>query len=794
MKNPKKTAKHQGQAPGAPGGAAFWNSGAKQGVGTALTNASPLWFTIGSGVVEELFYPQPDHPRSRDFGFAVADGKDFFSWEKDDTDSQVENLTCGVPAYGISNECRSGHYRLRKEVFSHCQHPTLVQRIFFRCARDHDIQLYTILNLHLGQEACAWLGDYKDQQMLFAQGDGVAVALACSLPWLKRSVGFVGASDGWQDLSRHKRMTWQYDRADRGHVALTAQIDHRRDESGFLLALGFGNDPDAAALNAHAALLDGFDVPLGKYTDGWKHWQKSLMNPDDSRKQSRSVYRASTAVMQTHESKQPPGAFVASLSVPFGEARKGLDTGGYHLVWPRDLFETATGFLAVGDSDHIHDTLAFLEATQEPDGHWPQNMWLDGKPHWTGIQMDETAVNVLLIELAEREGALQQREVHRYWPMVRKAVSYLVCNGPITPEDRWEHDGGYSPFTLGAEVAALLVGADMACRNGHDEIAQYLRETADVWNSNIEAWTYVSGTDLAKKVGVEGYYVRLGEPNGKPGLIPGGNPRDGGGKDVVSPDALALVRFGLRAADDRRILETLKVIDAVLKVDLGYGPGWRRYNGDHYGEQADGRPFEKQHGIGRAWPLLAGERGHYELAGGNVEEARKMLHLMEQSATTTGLIPEQVWDADDIPDKGLFRGRPTTSACPLVWAHAEYCKLTRSIRDGAIFDRPRQTVARYSKGFQSPRMRIWRIDKALTAILTGYALRIEVESPAVVRWTTDAWKQTHESEAVDTGLGIHIVDLPTRTLQAGDEIEFTFHWSEADRWEDKNCVVKVEEK
>jgi glucoamylase len=102
-------------------------------------------------------------------------------------------------------------------------------------------------------------------------------------------------------------------------------------------------------------------------------------------------------------------------------------------------------------------------------------------------------------------------------------------------------------------------------------------------------------------------------------------------------------------------------------------------------------------GVGRAWPLLAGERGHYELAAGRPREAERMVRLMEASATSTGLIPEQVWDADDLPEKGLCRGRPTTSACPLVWAHAEYVKLRRSLRDGAVFDLPRQTVRRYGK-------------------------------------------------------------------------------------------------
>jgi glucoamylase len=229
----------------------------------------------------------------------------------------------------------------------------------------------------------------------------------------------------------------------------------------------------------------------------------------------------------------------------------------------------------------------------------------------------------------------------------------------------------------------------------------------------------------------------------------------------------------------------------VLKVDLGYGPGWRRYVGDHYGEYPDGRAFDHKGGVGRAWPLLAGERGHYELAAGRPREAERMLRLMEESATDTGLIPEQVWDADDIPEKGLFRGRPTTSACPLAWAHAEYVKLLRSLRDGEVFDTPRQTRARYGRGFEDPRRRLWRFNHKLRDISPGFGLRVEVRDPAVIRWSLDDWKQTHEQEMADTSLGLYSLDLPTEQLPPGGEAVFTFRWTEGGRWEGTDFRVKV---
>jgi glucoamylase len=782
----------QPDAPGAPGAPLFWNPGSKDGVGTALTDSGLLWFTLGRGTIEEVYFPHADHPCVRDFGLAVADGTDFFAWEKADTDSQVAALERGVPAYSLVNRCRRKRFQIQKGVISHPDRPVLLQQTQFTPSDGHELALYAILNPHLGPHANAWVGDYKGTPMLFATGEQGAVALACSAPWLRRSVGFVGESDGRHDLAEHKRLTRTYDRADGGNVALTGQISRPNEEC--LLVVAFGLNADEAGLHARAALFDGFDAPLVRYARAWANWQSTLL-PLDGVSRTAQVYRASTAVLRTHEAKHPPGAAVASLTVPFGEARKGEDTGGYHLVWPRDLVECAGGLLAAGDSDRARAALSFLESTQEPDGHWAQNMWLNGKPYRNGVQMDETALAVLLLDLARREGAIQAPEADRYWPVVRRAAGYLVRNGPATPEDRWEHDGGYSPFTLGAEIAALLVAADLATESGEPALAEYLRETADVWNAGIEDWTYVTGTELAKRVGVEGYYVRLGESRRRIGPPqPDSDPRDGADESSVSPDALALVRFGLRAADDPRVVNTVKVIDAVLKVDLGFGPGWRRYTGDRYGERPDGGAFDHKHGVGRAWPLFAGERGHYELAAGRPQEAERMLHLMERAATDTGLIPEQSWDADDIPEKGLFRGRPTTSACPLSWAHAEHVKLLRSLRDGRVFDLPPQTALRYIKDAPRPRMRVWRFKDRLTELENGYVLRVELREPALVRWSANGWRDTHDLETRDAGLGVFVADLPTDQTSSAGELVFTFHWTTADRWEGKDFKVAIKVK
>lgn len=139
------------------------------------------------------------------------------------------------------------------------------------------------------------------------------------------------------------------------------------------------------------------------------------------------------------------------------------------------------------------------------------------------------------------------------WPMIRGAAGFLVRDGPVTPQDRWEEEPGYSPFTLSAMIAALLVAAERADAAGEPSTAAFLRETADVWNGNLERWTYVEGGAEAERAGVRGYFRRATSPAMDPSAHSRGGRTEEG---AVSVDALALVRFGLRPADDPRVVPT----------------------------------------------------------------------------------------------------------------------------------------------------------------------------------------------------------------------------------------------
>jgi glucoamylase len=794
-------------APGWPGIPSRWTSSAKSGVGTALNQHSKVWFTLSHGILNEVYFPRVDQACTRDLGFLVTDGDDFFSEEKRNCSFENRPIQLGIPAFALINSCHSGRYRIHKEVLTDPYRHVVLQKVRFEPLQGQlsDYHLYALLAPHLanfGAGNTAWTGDYKGVPMFFAQRDGTALSLACSAPWKKMSVGFVGTSDGWQDLSEHFQMQWEYTRAENGNVACTGEIDLVACNGEFILALGFGGMWTEAGQQTRSTLLEDFSETRQHYISQWSNWQDKLLKLDQPPRQC-DLYRSSTSVLRTHESKDFLGGIIASLSIPWGFNKGDEDLGGYHLIWPRDLVETAGALLAAGAVSDAVRVLRYLESTQEADGNWAQNLWLDGRPYWSGIQMDETSFPILLVDLLRREAPEALGKLDRWWPMVRKAASFILRFGPVTMQDRWEEDAGYSPFTLAAEISSLLAAADLADLTGHSDQAQTMRDSADAWNDNIERWTYASGTDLAQQLGIQGYYVRIAPPStdaaaASPtqGFVPIKNrpPGEDGERayHIISPDALALVRFGLRAADDPRIVNTLRAIDALLAVELPQGPCWYRYNGDGYGEHKDGAPFDGT-GIGRPWPLLAGERAHYCLAGGHRDEAEALLTVIENStAGQSRLLPEQVWDAADIPAFELFRGKPSGSACPLVWAHSEYIKLRRSIRDGRIFDQPPQPVKRYLVDKHKRQIFGWRFNNKTRSIPRGKTLRVIILQPALVRWSVDGWTTSHDTETRDTGLGIYTLDLPTASLPAGAQVGFTFCWAKDNRWEETNYTVTIE--
>jgi glucoamylase len=651
-----------------------------------------------------------------------------------------------------------------------------------------------LLAPHLGGTGAnnlATVSEYGGRRALCAEQGPYALALLATTPeqadaFGRASAGYVGSSDGWQDFAHNGALTWSYGTAGPGNVALTAELPRR-----CVLALGFGSSAESATTLARTALTEPFAVSWERQLTAWTRWhaactpEEALLGnlPDECAAQ----VQISTMVLRVHQDKTYPGAMVASLSVPWGNTRE--EREGYHLVWPRDLCESAGALLAIGAVREARNVLSYLIATQNADGHWNQNQWLGGTSHWLGVQLDETAFPVLLAAALAERAALGGTEVT---DMIRRALAFLVRAGPVSEQDRWEEDAGLNTFTLAVCISALVAGAAFLQPDARELALAF----ADYWNAHLEEWTSVRDMPLARLYGVPGYYVRvapresLSADRCQPeGVLPIRNLQIDPNLPVssqVSVDFLQLVRFGLRRADDALILATVKVADALLKVQTPAGPCWHRYNEDGYGEHDDGSAYDGT-GRGRPWPLLTGERGHYELCAGR--DPLPYLEAMARMASSGGMLPEQIWDAAPIPARGLIPGRPTGAAMPLVWAHAEYLKLAASRDLRRPFDRPAAVWERYRGERPLLRRVIWTEQAPLVRIPEGCALTIALREAGAVRWGLDGWQDVREQDTRPNSLGLHLLEVDTPRLRVGRILDFTFR--NGPNWAGRDFHIRV---
>ena len=501
-------------APGWPGIPPRWTSSAKSGVGTALSPVSRVWFTLSHGILDEIYYPRVDQACTRDFGLIVTGDDGFFAEEKRDCSFEIAALEDGVPAFRLVNTHIGGRFRIVKDVLTDQRADVVVQRIRLEVLDGSPLRLFALLAPHLvngGAHNTAWIGDYKGHRMLFAEGDGTRLALGCSravpglLGRLRRRLGRLADA-----APRAAQLTEQYDRAADGNVALTAEID--APETEFRLALGFGRSAPEAAFRVRASLQTPFERQIEEYATGWRGWQAQLRSLD-RKVDGHNVYRVSTAVLRCHESPTFPGGLIASLSIPWGGSKGDDDLGGYHLVWPRDLAQTAGAFLACGAHDEVLRVVRYLRAIQEDDGSWPQNCWLDGTPYWHGVQLDECAFPILLLDMAWRDGAIAApgaAGVLADGRSARRASSSATDRAPArtagrrtpaTRRSRWRSRSPrcWPPPTC-AEACDIDDVAGLSAR--HRRCVERADRGLDLRHRHR----------LAREVGVAGYYVRIAPP------------------------------------------------------------------------------------------------------------------------------------------------------------------------------------------------------------------------------------------------------------------------------------------
>jgi len=799
-----------GPAFGGPGLPPRWTSSKKDAVATAYAASSRVWFTVSHGTLNEVYFPTIDRPQMRDMELLFTDEETFFHEEKRDFEYDFHYVDPDATAVRVVASDLDGRYTVTKEFIADPHHPVVLMNV--KIAGDEAVlsrlKCYALLAPHLdggGAGNSARSISIAGQRALLAWKNDYSLALGVSCGFSRSSCGFVGTSDGFQDLSAHMRMMWQFGSALEGNLAIMGEIDINRSRE-FTVAISFGQGHHAALSGLMQTLSTPYELHAKRYIEQWHRAMSpgalAAASTDGGR-----LMRISHNVLLTHEDKTYSGAFIASASIPWGASKSDDDLGGYHLVWTRDMVQSATALLACGRVETARRALVYLACTQRPDGGFSQNFWIDGTAYWSGIQLDEVAFPIILAWRLWKADGLGDFDV---FPFVERAAAFLVRYAPVTQQERWEENAGYSPSTLAAVISGLVCAADIARAYKATELACYLEEYADWIEAHLDEWTTTDDAVLLE--GVKRHYMRIrppapGEPFHNPALKPGyihianrspDEVSDYDAREIIDQGFLELVRYGIRRADDPLVVESLKVIDHCLKYDTPYGPCWRRYNHDGYGQKKDGGPYTGW-GQGRAWPLLGGERAHYELAAGH--DVKPLITAYEKFSSVGGMLPEQVWDHEDMPSEGMYEGRSAGSAQPLVWAHAEYIKLLRSVVDGKIFDTIAVVAERYAvppgtRSFKST-IEIFQIARPVSQVPAGYRLRITDPNRFQVVYTLDGWatQQTVSSKVV--GYPGSFVDIQTPALDSGGagKLIFTLHWPESattqDHWLGYNVEVEL---
>lgn len=772
-------------APGAPGKPSVWAYAGKTGIGTSFeqyTNGaysdsgasgaiSKVWFSVAQGILTETMFGMIHEAQLQELQFFIK-GDNFFDEEKKDTLSTIEYLATdaqGRPqslAYKIVNKDKEGKYEIEKHIFTDPDSHSLMMRVYFR-AFANDITPYIYVNPAIANTGSNDSASYSDGVWNATDGNS-SMTLKTNAAVVQSAVGFEGVSDGITEIKQSGALTKTYSTTgtNTGNVAFTLQLPAMKtdEKAQWDLVLGFGKNVAESTAAAEKTLTAGYDKVLAHYNGdgdaiGWQDFLQSLPALEKlsaTATDNGKLLYTSAMVLKAQEDKTHAGAFIASLSNPWGDTKSAEKSAtGYKAVWPRDFYQVAMAMLALGDTESPRIAFEYLEQVQASEkisgytgtpGWFLQKTHVDGEPEWVGVQLDQTGMPIMLGWRLWKEGILSDAEITAWYKkMLKPAADFLVNGGPVkimwndniikppyTQQERWEEQQGYSPSTTAAVIAGLVSASDIATQAGDTESAAKYLAAADKYSSELESLTFTTKGSLTDESGNGKYYLRINandNPNDHSALGTSNAQVIADESQVIDGGFLELVRYGVRAANDKNILETLPEYDNTKLPDLlrvkyeftfpgveGSFPGWRRYGIDGYGEDiSNGLGYVEANnsaqGRGRVWPFFTGERGHFELqlaqtlqsVNGkdnlDIEKLRNTyVKAMELFANEGMMLPEQVWDG--VGSNAAYNyqvGEGTNGATPLAWTHAEYVKLLRSYSDGKVWDRNASTEARYVK-------------------------------------------------------------------------------------------------
>jgi glucoamylase len=740
------------EAAGAPGAASYYDEARKDCVGTAAGTSSKVWYTVADGTLSDVYAPTIDNTDVKSLD-PIVTGPGFADLQPRDMTYTVASLGGTGMACQVTALDSAHHFKLVTEFITDPAAEAVVMRISLvpLPGAPQGLAVYLrfnpLLNGHAGGGSDNAGGEsattvstprgpiplsYSTNSFTEAVNRDYATpiyaALASDGAFKKIETGFAGtASDGLSELDASGALTSTAPDASNGNVVQTAELTLKGGAA--TVALGFGGTAQNALGAAQAASQAPFAATYAAYQAGWQKYDAGLLPPGGAGHRAKvsardaAAYWLSANVIKASEDKTFAGATAASLASPWGQAvpagqmaSDGLAPyfGSYREVFPRDAYETFTGFLTDGDLATARQIVRYMfDDMQLPNGSFPRNGLLNGKaaPDTGGLQLDEAADPILE---AWQAGLAGDRNL--YLDHIRPAADFLVANGPADGVERWEEQTGFSPSTMADEVAGLVAAAAIAKVQGDPASQRLFLATADDFRRLILTTTVTDNGPLS----AQPYFIRVGktgDPDAAASYTLGnGDPTSYDQRSVVDQGFLELVRLGELPASDPLVANSLAVTGATIGAPTPSGTGILRYNGDGYGDcevavfndcQVNGQPWATSNqGTGHPWPVLSGENGEYQVLAGGGAALGDDLDFMLNSASGVGLVPEQVWNYPDVPASpqasdpatasiGFTDGQADGSAAPLTWAQAQLLRLISDQAAGRLLEQPSIVAARY---------------------------------------------------------------------------------------------------
>src|SRR6266849_4726715 len=708
-------------APGGPGPLSHFDLARKDCLGTAADTASKVWYTVAGGVLSDVYYPTIDNTNVETLQYIVTDGSSFTDLQSRDMSYTVQTLDPSGMECQVTATAKSGAYSIVTDYFTDPGRNTLLLRVRMHNNTHNSLQLFVRFDPSINGNGGGGAGNGGADSATLDSSTGHPVMIAYDTTTTTNAVnrnyaqpvfaaldgsfteatsGFAGtSSDGLSQLDASHTLTQLYSDAVDGNIVQTGRVALPwRGDGNVILALGFGADQASAVGSAEGSLHSDLGTVRDAYRGSWISYDTQLTPPPHQLPgltpgrvhQLSDEYYLSANVVKASEDKTFPGAIVASLASPWGQAVSAGDPNNTYFGSYREV--TA------------RDAVIFLfDRQQQADGSMPRNSLINGKPAPDSFntQLDECSYPILMA------WTLGMTDSTFYEQHIRPAAYFVTSRGPSFGPERWEEQGGYSPSTIAAEIAGLISAADIADVNGDHVSARVFRGTADDWQRSIKGWTVTTNGPLANHP----YFIRLSK-TGDPNAAISYNLGNGGPtldqRSVIDAGFLELVRLGLKPSNDPAVTESLPVVDATIETSTASGPGWHRYNGDGYGDGAtDGHPWAPTgQGPRHVWPLLTQERGEYDVASGQTSNALTLLSTMQNFASGVGLIPEQDWELSNLAQSpygtdptiasiGFQNGHPAGSAAPLTWSAGVYARLLLDTVANKPLEQPADTANRY---------------------------------------------------------------------------------------------------